>query len=121
MILFYRGAALLIGCWDLLIHSIALCSLILMFGRTPQTSTELTPTNNDLYRRAPIPRFETYSDSSSNSAINNKHIISDHELFNHFPERLNKTHPVIEINARNFYSHWDLMTIHWVQGLSQRM
>jgi len=33
----FRGAALLIGLWDLFIHSLALCVLIFMFGRTQES------------------------------------------------------------------------------------
>lgn len=43
-----KGASLLIGLWDLFIHSLALCVLIFMFGRTPEIyhdSNEIVQTN----------------------------------------------------------------------------
>ncbi|CAF4913647.1 unnamed protein product [Rotaria magnacalcarata] len=109
-----KGAALLIGCWDLVIHSVALCAIILMFGRAPTPSTQLTPINNELYGREQIPFIGNNDESSVN-------FISNHVLLNHGLEKRNKSQSIIEINSRNFYSHWDLMTIHWVQSLSKRM
>ncbi|CAF1224394.1 unnamed protein product [Rotaria magnacalcarata] len=108
-----KGAALLIGCWDLVIHSVALCAIILMFGRAPTPSTQLTPINNELYGREQIPFIGNNDESSVN-------FISNHVLLNHGLEKRNKSQSIIEINSRNFYSHWDLMTIHWVQSLSKQ-
>ncbi|CAF5197447.1 unnamed protein product, partial [Rotaria magnacalcarata] len=97
------GAALLIGCWDLVIHSVALCAIILMFGRAPTPSTQLTPINNELYGREQIP----FIGNNDESPVN---FISNHVLLNHGLEKRNKSQSIIEINSRNFYSHWDLMT-----------
>lgn len=111
-----RGASLVIGLWDLLVHSIALCVLIFMFGQSPRVindhnTAQLSPVLVDPYPGS----------SSSNVMLNNKNFVSGNLLLNRIREKYNATYPTIEINARNFYSHLNIMTIKWAQSLSQRM
>jgi len=45
-----RGAALLIGLWDLLIHSIVLCALIFMFREQPRMMNDMITTNDQYFQ-----------------------------------------------------------------------
>jgi hypothetical protein len=112
-----KGAALVIGLWDLFIHSIALCALIFMFGHAPRPITHISPIINDQQS----PSFvDPYHDSSSNIMLNNKNFLSSNVLLNRIIEKHNASHPSMDINARNFYTHLNLMTIKWARSLSQQ-
>jgi hypothetical protein len=98
-----RGAALLIGFWDLFIHAAALFALIFIFGRATDPRT----------------RMMSMSDPSLDS---NQHrsYLSSNLLLTRILEKRNVSRPPMEINARQFYTHMDLMTIKWMRTLSQR-
>ncbi|CAF1289816.1 unnamed protein product [Adineta steineri] len=116
-----KGAAILIGLWDLFIHLAALCALIFMFGRTSRTITDLTPIDDEFSRQIPSPFVDPYHDSSSHIILNNKEFRSSNILLNRILEKRNATYPPpMDINARNFYANMDLMTIKWAQSLSQQ-
>ena len=89
----FRGAALFIGLWDLFLHSIALCMLILMFGQA------------------------SYADFNP-TAEQARH--SNEILFRQHFNRHNLSHSMMQMNARSFYSHMNLLTMKWAQSLSQR-
>ena len=78
---------MLIGLWDLFIHSIALLTLVLMFGQAPYANL----------------------DSSANDISFHRHL-----------DKQNFSQPIMQINARNFYSHLNLLTMKWAQSLNQR-
>jgi hypothetical protein len=106
-----KGAALIIGLWDLFIHSMALCALIFMFGHAPPRSvTHISPITNE----------QSYHDPSSNGILNNKNFLSSNILLNRIIEKHNASHPPMDITARNFYTHLNLMTIKWARSLSQQ-
>lgn len=86
----FRGAALLIGLWDLFIHSIGLLTLVLMFGQAPYAKLD-----------SPVPH--------SNDIAFHRHL-----------DKQNLSQPIMQINARNFYSHLNLLTMKWAQSLNQR-
>lgn len=64
----------------------------------------------------------SFASLSSNTMLNDKNFPSNNILLNRIRERHNATtYQPMEINARNFYSHLNFMTIKWAQSLSQRM
>lgn len=82
-----------------------------MFGRTPRLIT------NDQLNPQSLPSFvDPYHSSSSN----NENFLTSNILLNRILEKRNISHPPMEINARNFYTHLNLMTLKWTQSLSQR-
>jgi hypothetical protein len=52
--------------------------------------------------------------------LNNKNFLSSNILLNRIIEKHNASHPPMDITARNFYTHLNLMTIKWARSLSQR-
>ncbi|UJR08276.1 hypothetical protein I4U23_012548 [Adineta vaga] len=118
---FELRAALLLGFWDLLIHSAALCALIFMFGRTSHPMHTFPATNDQQSRQLPIALVDPYEHPSaaSNNILNNKNFFSSNTLLNRILEKHNENHPGSNINSKNFYSHMDLMTVNWAQSLSQ--
>lgn len=107
-----RGAALLIGLWDLLIHSVVLCALILMFR---QPTARLMPMNDDV-------NLMPNAEPSSAMMLQNKNFLSSNVLLNRIMEKRNLTHLPMPtgINTRNFYSNMDLMTVKWAASLNQQ-
>jgi hypothetical protein len=82
-----------------------------MFGRAPRLIT------NDQLNSQSLPSFvDPYHSSSSI----NENFLSSNILLNRILEKRNISHPPMEINARNFYTHLNLMTLKWTQSLSQR-
>lgn len=104
-----RGAALLIGLWDLLIHSVVLCALILMFR---QPTARLMPMNGDV-NLMPNPE-------PANMMLQNKNFLSSSVLLNRIMEKRNLTHLPNGMNTRNFYSNMDLMTVKWAASLNRQ-
>ena len=105
-----RGAALLIGLWDLIIHAVALCALIVLFERSGRTDVDMLPMGS----------ADSYHGSSSNLLLDDKNFRSSNILLNRILDKHNSTHPSLDMNARNVYSHIDSVTIRWVRSLSQR-
>ncbi len=87
-----------------------------MFGRAPQATTNLTPINDQYYRQS----LSSFVDPYHGSSTNTKNLFSNNILLNRILEKHNLSQQPMEINARNFYSHLNLMTIKWTQSLSQR-
>jgi hypothetical protein len=92
-----------------------------MFGQSPRTTTtDLSPTNDQFYQQSPPSFVDPYDESSSNTMLNNKNFLSSNILLKRIMEKHNASHLPIGANARNFYSHLNLMSIKWTQSLSQR-
>lgn len=113
IIIINRGAALLIGLWDLLIHSVVLCALVLMFR---QPTARLMPMNDDV-------NLMPNAEPSNTMMMQKKNFLSSNVLLNRIMEKRNLTHLPMPtgINTRNFYSNMDLMTVKWAASLNQRM
>ncbi|CAF0773307.1 unnamed protein product [Adineta ricciae] len=112
-----KGAALLLGFWDLLIHSAALCALIFMFGRTSQSMHMLPSASNEVSHQLPMTLVDPHEHPV---VLENKNFLSSNILLNRILEKRVENHPEPQINARNFYSHLDFMTFKWAQSLSQQ-
>lgn len=114
-----RGAALLVGLWDLLIHSMVLCALIFMFRQSPPPPGIMKMDNHDL----PMPFLERpYAESPKDMLDENPNFRSSKILLNRILEKRNTSHVrPMGLNTRNFYSHLDLMTIKWAASLNRRM
>lgn len=105
-----KGAALLIGLWDLLIHAVALYALVVLFERSGRTDVDTLPmASADPYHRSP-----------SNLLLDDKNFRSSNILLSRILEMRNSTQALRDINARHIYSHMDSMTIRWVKSLSQQ-
>ncbi|CAF4072496.1 unnamed protein product [Rotaria sp. Silwood2] len=115
-----KGAALLIGLWDLFIHSAVLCALILMFRQPPKLMNDMISTNNQYPDPHDTPILEPYFKESSNVMMHNKNFISSNVLLNRILKKHNVSHMPTELNTRNFYSNLDFMTIKWAASLNQR-
>jgi len=87
-----------------------------MFGRTPQTIPNLTTIHDPFYRQP----LSSFVDPYHGSSTNTKNLFSNNILLNRILEKHDLSNQPMEINARNFYSHLNLMTIKWTQSLSQR-
>jgi hypothetical protein len=111
---FSRGAALLIGLWDLLIHSVVLLALIFMFRQPPKIMNDMATS----YGQYPV--GELNSEPSSNMLTHNKNFVSSNILLNRILEKRNASHVPIDLPSRNYYSNFDLMTIKWAASLSRR-
>ncbi len=119
-----RGAALLIGLWDLLIHSIVLCALIFMFRQPPKLMNDMVITNGQDFQPQQGSLDEPpplHLDQSSNILLHNKNFHSSNMLLNRILEKRNASHVPMGLNTRNFYSNLDLMTIKWAASLNRRM
>jgi hypothetical protein len=116
----FRGAALLIGLWDLFVHSVLLCALIFMFRQPQQIMNDIAPANSQYIHQPQIPFVEPpNSEQSSNTMLHNKNFLSSNILLNRILEKHNATRTPMGLNARNFYSNLDLMTIKTVASLNQ--
>jgi hypothetical protein len=102
----------MIGFWDLFIHFIALCTLIVMFRQTPRGIEEM-PSIDD-QRASPA------DPSASNRIMSETNLFSRNVLLNRILEKRNVTHIPMGWNSRNFYSNADLATIKWAASLNQR-
>lgn len=114
-----RGAALLIGLWDLLIHSVVLCALILVF-RQPTARINIMPLNGDVNLMQGKPLENIDNSEPSNMMMHNKNFLSSNVLLNRILEKRNLTHLPNGINTRNFYSNMDLMTVKWAASLNRQ-
>jgi len=120
--IFFRGAALLIGLWDLLIHSVVLLALVFMFRQPPpKLMNDMVTTYNQYSQPQEVPLVgETNLEPSSNMLINNKNFLSSNILLNRIIEKRNASHMPMGLTTRNFYSNLDLLTIKWAASLSRR-
>jgi len=92
-----------------------------MFGRASQIPNNLTPFDDQFdHQTSSLFVDPDHESSSSNILLNNKEFLSSNTLLNRIIERHNASHLPMKINARNFYTHLNLMTIKWTQSLSQR-
>lgn len=92
-----------------------------MLGRGSAPVTDITPVNNELYRRAPKTFSDHYHDTSSNIIAHTDDFPSSHYLLDRILEKRNASHQLMQLDGRDFYSHWNIMTTKWVQSISQRM
>lgn len=115
---FLRGAALLIGLWDLIIHSVALCTLILMLGRAPRP--DLGATNEQLSPRQVLSFADSNHGPPPTLMLTKESFPSSDILWNRFLEKHNVSHASTEVHPKNFYTHLNLLTMKWTQSLSQR-
>ncbi|CAF1082866.1 unnamed protein product [Rotaria sp. Silwood1] len=115
-----RGAALLIGVWDLFIHSAVLCALILMFRQSPKMMNDVRQTHGQYSNSHETPLVEPYFKESSNVLMHNKNFLSSNILLNRILEKRNVSHTSTGLNTRNFYSSLDFMTVKWAASLSQQ-
>lgn len=115
----FRGAALLVGLWDLLIHSMVLCALIFMFRQSPPPPGMMKMDNQDLT----MPLMDKpYAEPPVDMLDENPNFRSSKILLNRILEKRNMSHVrPMGLNTRNFYSHLDLMTIKWAASLNRRM
>ncbi|UJR37976.1 hypothetical protein I4U23_030658 [Adineta vaga] len=115
-----RAAALLIGLWDLMIHSIVLCALILMFRQSgPKTMLDRSLIiQNNHSNILPSTLVDSHSEQLSNSMMEHKNFLSSNILLNRILEKRNITRLPVGLNTRNFYSNLDLMTVKWAASLS---
>lgn len=104
--LIFSGAALIIGLWDLFIHSTALFALILMFSRAPPIEKYLEQ----------IPSPTNLIDSPTNLVDNPTRFLVRTKM-----ERANSTRPTTNIDAGHFYMNLDLMTLKWIRSLRERL
>lgn len=118
--MFLRGAALLIGLWDLFVHLAVLCMLILMFRQPPKYINNMALNDEKYFQPHDTPVIEPYSRQTSNIMMHNKNFLSSNVLLNRILEKHNRTQPPMGLNTRNFYSNLDLMTVKWVASLNQR-
>lgn len=109
---------MLIGLWDLLIHSMVLCALIFMF-RQPMIPSRMMPVED---QDLPMTALERpMVEPATNILEHNQNFVSSKVLLNRILERRNRTHAQpMSLNTRNFYSHLDLMTIKWAASLNRR-
>ena len=113
----FRGAALLIGLWDLLVHSVVLLALVFMFRQPPKLMNDMATK----YSQYPQPLTgEMSSEPSSNMLMHNKNFMSSNILLNRILEKRNGSHTPMDLPTRNYYSNFDLMTIKWAASLSRR-
>jgi hypothetical protein len=117
-----RGAALLIGLWDLLIHLVVLCALIFMFRQPPKLMNDMVIRNDQILEPQQISSLgeSVHSDPSSNMIMHNKNFLSNNILLNRILEKHNVSHVPMGLNTRNFYSNLDLMTIKWASSLNRQ-
>jgi len=116
-----RGAALLIGLWDLLIHSIVLCALIFMFRQPPRMMNDMITTNDQYFQPQHTSLVDSsYPDQSTNMIMHNKNFLSSNILLNRILEKRNVSHMPMGLNTRNFYSNLDLVTIKWAASLNRQ-
>jgi hypothetical protein len=117
----YRGAALLVGLWDLLIHSMVLCALIFMFRQSPPPSPSGMMKMDE--QNVAMPMIDSpYAEPPKDMLEENPNFRSSKILLNRILEKRNMTHiRPVGLNTRNFYSHLDLMTIKWAASLNRRM
>lgn len=119
---FFRGAALLIGLWDLFIHFIALCTLIFMFRYGPRTMTDMSNNHDQYFRQLSSPLTVPYGEPSQNEMMMENHRpLSSSFLLKRLLEKRNATRLPTEFSARSFYSNSGFMTVKWASSLSQRM
>lgn len=119
---YFSGAALLIGLWDLLVHSVVLCALIFMFRQQPKLMNDLVIRNDPSFQPRQVPLDESlHSEQPSNMIMHNKNFLSSNILLNRILEKHNVSHVPMGLNSRNFYSNLDLMTIKWASSLNRRM
>jgi len=85
----FRGAALLIGLWDLLIHSVVLCALIFMFRQPPKMMNDMVTTNDQYFQPQQTSLVESppYPEQSSNMIMHNKNFLSSNILLNRILEK----------------------------------
>lgn len=110
----------MIALWDLFIHTTVLCVLILMFRQPPLAMNNMISMHDPFIHHQP-PSIENYSKQSTDLLAHNKNFISSSVLLNRILEKRNISHASMGLNARNFYSNLDLMTIKWAASLSRRM
>ncbi|CAF0755334.1 unnamed protein product [Adineta steineri] len=115
-----RAAALLIGLWDLVIHSIVLCALIFMFRQpSPLMMTEDSLVGKNLYSpSSQISLAESHPEQTPDTIMQHKNYLSSNILLNRMLEKRNMTRMPVGLNTRNFYSNLDLMTVKWAASLS---
>ena len=120
--LFYRAAALLIGLWDLMVHSIVLCALIFMFRHSvPKIENEPFLERHPSLNSQQSSLIGSHPDQLPSSMMEQKSILSSNFLLNRILEKRNVTRMPMGLNTRNFYSNLDLMTVKWASSLSSRM
>jgi hypothetical protein len=117
----FRGAALLIGLWDLFVHLTVLCALIFMFRQAPKVTNDVVPINDPFINPQPPLLPESNAEKSSDVLTKNKNFLSSNILLKRILEKHNVTRMPMGLNTRNFYSNLDLMTIKWAASLNKRM
>lgn len=111
-----RGAALLIGLWDLFIHSFALCTLIFIFRHGSKTINGMTTNQEPFFQHlssslAAVP----INEPATNGMIENKHFVP-----NNFLLKRNLTRSTNGFNGPSFYSNSAFMNAKWVSSLNQQ-
>ena len=92
-----------------------------MFRQEPQPMDRLLAINNGQYfRQQPSTLIATDAEQPSDRTMHNKNFLSSNILLNRILEKRNVTRMPMGLNARNFYSNLDLMTIKWAASLNQR-
>lgn len=115
-----RGAALLIGLWDLFIHSFALCTLIFMFRHGSKTMNEMVPNQDHYFHQLPSPLTVPLVEPPANGMMENKQYVPSNFLLSRILEKRNMTRLPTGFNARGFYSNSGFMTVKWISSLSQQ-
>ncbi|CAF2062225.1 unnamed protein product [Rotaria magnacalcarata] len=115
-----RAATLLIALWDLFIHTTVLCVLLLMFRQSPKMMNNMMLTNGQYFRNQQNPLIDPLPKQPPSVMMQNKNFLSSNILLNRILEKRNVSHMPVGINARNFYSNLDLMTIKWAASLSRQ-
>lgn len=105
-----KSATLLIGLWDLFIHSLALFALILMFGRrfSPNIEHNLSSKSN--------------VDASTNLLSNHQEFLSSSILLDRIlKQRSSTSAPVpMTLTAQDFYTNLDFMMFEWKRSLNNQ-
>ncbi|CAF1565196.1 unnamed protein product [Adineta ricciae] len=116
-----RAAALLIGLWDLMVHSIVLCALIFMFRHSvPKIEDEPFLEGHPSLNSQQSTLVDSHPDQLSRSMMEQKSILSSNFLLNRILEKRNVTRMPMGLNTRHFYSNLDLMTVKWASSLSSQ-
>lgn len=111
-----RGAALLIGLWDLFIHSFALCTLIFIFRHGLNSTNGIVPNHHQTSSPLGVP----FDGSPTNQFMDNKQNMPNEVLFGRTFDKRNMTRLSPAFNAHSFYSNSGFMTVKWVSSLSQQ-
>jgi len=112
-----KGAAFLIGLWDLMIHSLLLCALLYVFIRMPQEQAPPAPSH------AVIASNQIYLQGNQDGILNNNNngvgFPSNNLLLNKIMENKARSLQAAE-DSKELYSNIDYVTYKWSRSLSSQ-